>query len=170
MTIQSMRVVEGELKNWKTTPGVEGLEAVFEYLERTNLRALPLGRTVVEGDDVFALVSEGQSKPASEARFEAHRRYIDVQCAIEGQEAIGYAPLASLKTSEAYDGTKDIEFFVSPASYPSVALKAGRFAVFAPEDGHQPGAHLDGPHAVRKVVVKVSVAYRDRRRSASARR
>ena len=168
MANQTMRIVEGELKGWRATPGVEGLEAVFEFLERTDLRALPLGRTTVDGDDVFALVSEGQSKPVSEARFEAHRRYIDVQCAIEGQEAIGYAPLADLKTSEAYDDKKDIEFFSSPSTYSSVALKAGRFAVFGPQDGHQPGAHLDGPHAIRKVVVKVSVAYRDRRRGASA--
>jgi biofilm protein TabA len=159
---KTLPAVEGDLAHWRTTRGIQGLESVFEYLERTDLRALPMGRTVIEGEDVFALVSEAPSREPSEARFEAHRRYLDVQCAIDGQEAIGLAPYASLTATERYDETKDIEFLAAPPSCAWVELKAGRFAVFAPEDGHQPGCHLDGPHKVRKVVVKVSVAYRDR--------
>lgn len=160
----AMSVVEGELTSWRTTPGIEGLESVFEYLERHDLASLPLGCTPIEGDDVFALVLEGPSRPAQEVRFEAHRRYINIQCAIEGQEAIGYAPRGSLATIEPYDNVKDVEFFDAPASDTRIALRPGRFAVFAPEDGHQPGCDLDGRHTVRKVVVKVSVALRDRRR------
>jgi biofilm protein TabA len=157
---ETLPAVEGDLAHWRTARGIQGLESVFEYLERTDLRALPLGRTTIEGEDVFALVSEAPSREASEARFEAHRRNIDVQYAVDGQEAIGFAPRAAVTVP--YDEAKDIEFLATPANYASVALKAGHFAVFAPEDGHQPGCHLDGLHTVRKVVVKVSVAYRDR--------
>jgi biofilm protein TabA len=164
----AMSVVEGELTSWRMTPGIDGLESVFEYLERHDLAALPLGRTPIEGDDVFALVSEGLSRPPQDVRFEAHRRYIDVQYVLEGQEAIGCAPCASLATSEPYDKAKDVEFFRAPGNYARIALRPGRFAVFAPEDGHQPGCDLDGAHTVRKVVVKVSVALRDRRRDSAS--
>jgi hypothetical protein len=76
------------------------------------------------------------------------------------------APVASLVTAEPYDTTKDIEFFGVPQESATLALRAGDFAVFAPGDGHRPSLHLDGPHVSRKVVVKVSVAYRDRQRAA----
>lgn len=156
--------MQGHLKNWSDTRGLEGLEKPFQYLARTDLAALPLGRTEVEGDDIYVTVSEAETKAPDGLRFEAHRRYIDIQLVVRGQEAIGFAPVTSMKTIEPYDAAKDIEFFEPPAQFGTAALRPGDFVVFAPGDGHRPGVHLDGPHVSRKVVVKVSVAYRDRHR------
>lgn len=161
--------VTGNLKDWKSTPGIQGLERAFEYLARTDLAALPLGRTDIDGDDVFVMISEAETRPPEQVKFEAHRRYIDIQLVVRGQEAIGFAPVASLVTAEPYDAAKDIEFFAVPRQSATLALRAGDFAVFAPGDGHRPSLHLDGPHVSRKAVVKVSVAYRERRRAAAAR-
>jgi YhcH/YjgK/YiaL family protein len=161
--------VKGTLKDWSSTPGIQGLQRPFEYLARTDLAALPLGRTDIDGDDVFVLVSEGETRPPEQVRFEAHRRYIDIQLVVRGQEAIGVVPAAALVTAEPYDGTKDIEFFATPRESATLALHAGDFAVFAPGDAHRPSLHLDGPHVSRKAVVKVSVAYRDRQRAAAKR-
>jgi len=156
--------VKGNLKDWSAAPGIKGLERAFEFLARTDLAALPLGRTDIEGNDVFLTVSEAETRPPERVKFEAHRRYIDIQLVVRGQESIGYAPVASLVSSEPYDATKDIEFFSVPQESAAIALRAGDFVVFAPGDGHRPSLHLDGPHVSRKVVVKVSVAYRDRQR------
>lgn len=158
-------VVQGHLKNWSETRGLEGLEAAFKYLERTDLAALPLGRTDVEGDDLYVTVSETETKPPEGLPFEAHRRYIDIQLVVGGQEAIRFAPVTSMKTKEPYDAAKDVEFFEPPAQFGTAALRPGDFAVFAPGDGHRPGANLDGSHVSRKVVVKASVAWRDRHRA-----
>jgi YhcH/YjgK/YiaL family protein len=157
-------VVRGTLKDWKSTPGIQGLERAFEYLATTDLAALPLGRTDIEGDDVYVLISEAETRPPEQVRFEAHRRYIDIQLVVRGQEAIGVAPASTLTTVEPYDAAKDIEFFAVPPQSSQLELRAGDFAVFAPGDGHRPNLHLDGPHVSRKAVVKVSVAYRDRQR------
>ena len=162
-------MVKGNLSDWKSTPGIQGLERAFEYLARTDLEALPLGRTDIEGDDVYVTISEAETRSPEVAKFEAHRRYIDIQLVVRGQEAIGVAPVASLVTAEAYDAAKDIEFFATPPESAVLALHPGEFAVFAPGDGHRPSLHLDGPHVSRKAVVKVSVAYRDRQRAAKAR-
>ena len=153
--------VKGNLKHWSSAPGIKGLERPFEYLARTDLAALPLGRTDIEGDDVYVVVSEAETRPPEQVRFEAHRRYIDIQLVVRGQESIGYAPAASLVSAEPYDAAKDIEFFGVPQESAALALRAGDFVVFAPGDGHRPSLHLDGPHVSRTVVVKVSVAYRD---------
>jgi biofilm protein TabA len=159
-------MVIGELSEWKKKRDLKGLEAAFEFLEKTDLTALPLGRTDIDKDNLYAAVSQGETKPAETAKFEAHRRYIDVQYIVSGQEGIGFAPVVALETTEAYDAARDVEFFATPAKYAVVQIKAGRFGVFAPGEGHMPGCHLDGPHAVRKVVVKVDVEYRKRRATA----
>jgi YhcH/YjgK/YiaL family protein len=161
--------VKGNLKDWSSTPGIKGLERPFEYLARTDLAALPLGRTDIDGDDVFVLISEGETRSPEQVKFEAHRRYIDIQLVVRGQEAIGVAPAVALATAEPYDAAKDIEFFATPRESATLALRAGEFAVFMPGDAHRPSLHLDGPHVSRKAVVKVSVAYRDRQRAAAAR-
>jgi YhcH/YjgK/YiaL family protein len=161
--------VKGNLKDWSSTPGIKGLERPFEYLARTDLAALPLGRTDIKGDDVYVMISEGETRAPEQVRFEAHRRYIDIQLVVRGQEAIGVAPVAALTTVEPYDAAKDIEFFAVPQESATLALRAGDFAVFAPGDAHRPSLHLDGPHVSRKAVVKVSVAYRDRQRAAARR-
>ena len=161
--------VKGTLKDWSSAPGIKGLERPFEYLTRTDLAALPLGRTDIAGDDVFVVISEGETRPPEQVRFEAHRRYIDIQFVVRGQEAIGVAPVASLVPAEPYDAAKDIEFFATPRESAALALRGGDFAVFAPGDGHRPSLHLDGPHVSRKAVVKVSVAYRERQRAAEER-
>jgi YhcH/YjgK/YiaL family protein len=157
-------IVQGHLKNWSDTRGLEGLQSAFQYLQRTDLAALPLGRTDIEGDDVYVTMSEAETKAPTGLPFEAHRRYIDIQLVVAGQETIGFAPIASLKTTEPYDAAKDIEFFAPPAQFETVVLRPGDFAVFAPGGGHRPGIHLDAPHVSRKAVVKVSVAWRDRHR------
>jgi YhcH/YjgK/YiaL family protein len=166
---QERLAVKGNLKDWSSTPGIQGLERPFEYLARTDLAALPLGRTNIEGDDVYVMVSEAETRPPEQVRFEAHRRYIDIQLVVRGQEAIGFAPDASLVTLEPYDAAKDIEFFAVPQESKVLALHAGDFAVFEPGDAHRPSLHLDGPHVSRKAVVKVSVVYRDRQREAQVR-
>ena len=147
--------------------GLQGLERAFEYLARTDLAALPLGRTAIDGDDVYVTVSEAEARPPEQVRWEAHRRYIDIQLVVRGQEAMGVAPAAGLVTSTPYEAAKDVEFFEAPREPATLAVRAGEFAVFVPGDAHRPSVHLDGPHVSRKVVVKVSVAYRDKQRAAA---
>jgi len=159
-------MVRARLSEWTTTPGLEGLERPLEYLAGTDLAALPLGRTTIEGDDVYVLVSEAETRPPEQVRFEAHRRYVDVQLVVRGQEAIGFSPVAALATSEPDDAVRDIEFFAPPPRSETIELREGDLAVFVPGDGHRPSVHLDGPHVTRKAVVKVSVAYRDLQRAA----
>jgi YhcH/YjgK/YiaL family protein len=157
-------VTRGTLKDWRSAQGIQGLERAFEYLAGTDLTTLPLGRTDVLGDDIYVTVSEAETKPPEQVKFEAHRRYIDIQLVVRGQEAMGVAPAAALTTAEPYDPARDIEFFALPATSETVAVRAGEFVVFTPDTGHRPSLHLDGPHVSRKVVVKVSVEYRDRQR------
>lgn len=120
--------------------------------------ATPDGRHPIDGDAVFALVSSYDTGPATEKRFEAHRRHLDLQYVVSGVERILHAPLDGLEVSEPYSDANDIVFFADPRASSSLLVPAGGLAVFHPDDAHKPGCMAGGRDAVRKVVVKVRIA------------
>ena len=71
-----------------------GIRLALEYLEREDLGALGEGRHDVDGDHVFALVSDYDTRLPSETFWEAHRRHVDVQYVHAGIERIGYGDIA----------------------------------------------------------------------------
>jgi YhcH/YjgK/YiaL family protein len=131
-----------------------GFEAAFRFLSTADLRRLPPGRHAIDGDRVFALLSEGPGRKRSEGMLETHARYIDIQHVVDGTDEMGWKPAsACVRPAVPYDPEKDIAFF-GDAPDAWVAVRPGAFAVFFPEDAHLP---LVSDGIVRKVVVKVSV-------------
>lgn len=119
--------------------------------------ALPDGRHAIDGDRVFALVSSYATGPATEKRFEAHRRHADIQWIAAGAERILYIPAEGLSVAEPYSEENDILFFDEPKVSTSLLLNTDDAAVFFPEDAHKPGCMAGSRHDVRKVVVKISL-------------
>jgi YhcH/YjgK/YiaL family protein len=126
----------------------------FRFLAETDLDSLPDGRTDIDGDALFVIVDRKDGRGRSGARLEAHRRYIDIQYTMHGEEEIGWSPLAACVAPTApFDETKDIVFFDdAPSCWITVAR--GSFAVFFPEDAHAP---LAAAGAVTKAIVKIAV-------------
>ena len=128
------------------------------YLTETDFDNLADGVYEIDGKMMYAQVFTFTSKPASECKPELHRKYLDVQFWICGEELFGVAPsdCAGSMTEEIpardicfYDGVRDESF---------VHATAGCFAVFFPHDVHRPGVFIDGQALTyRKVVVKIPV-------------
>jgi YhcH/YjgK/YiaL family protein len=95
-------------------------------------------------------------KTREEARYESHRRTIDVQYTIEGGEGIEIASLSALQSLGDYCKDKDVEHFKLPdSSIARVENLTGRFTVLFPGEPHLPQL-LTGEHkSVRKLVVKI---------------
>ena len=53
----------------------------------------PDGKYEVDGENIYALVSTGHTKPAEKPVYEAHRKYIDLQYIVKGEEDTGFVPL-----------------------------------------------------------------------------
>jgi biofilm protein TabA len=130
-------------------------EKAFGFLRQAGLNSFPLGKHLIDRDSVFMTVSEYTTKSLSEARWEAHRAYADIQLLLAGEEKIGYAPLASMKITEEYNAGKDILFLTGEGDY--ATIRPGIFAVFFPHDAHQPGVTAGKLQTVKKVVVKVKM-------------
>lgn len=131
--------------------------AAFEFLKKLPANQ-PAGRVELDGDNCFALVQTYTTKPVAQAKFEAHRRYIDIQFIQAGRETLLWSPLATLaQVTQPYADANDIAFYANPPQPTPVNLRAGDFAIFFPEDGHAPGLECGGAVEVRKVVIKVRV-------------
>jgi len=147
----------GKLDGWRQIDGVHGLEAGFEFLERSNLASLAMGKHEIQGDAVFALAMKAPSRAPEAGQFESHRDYIDIQFLRSGEEGIGVLPIGQLQGATPYDAAKDLIFYDTPARYLELCVPPGHFAVFFPDEGHMPMCHAGGPHELHKVVIKVKV-------------
>lgn len=131
-----------------------GIGSAIEFLRRPDLSSLTLGRHDLEGDEVYALVSQYISSPISERPWEAHRRYIDLHYVVSGTERVGYAPVGRMH-AESYDEAKDMLRLSGTGEY--LTLMPGQFMLLWPDDAHMPGLADGTPTDVTKVVVKIRV-------------
>lgn len=130
-----------------------GISEAFGFLDQPGLAELPDGEYEILGDQVYAIIAHENGRSISEGKLEGHRKYIDIQYVISGEESIGWKNREGLVRSADYDAECDVEFFEGePDSI--VRVPPGSFAIFLPTDAHFP---LIGNEPIHKVVVKVAV-------------
>lgn len=135
---------------------------VFDFLRSTDLAAVfaqvsPTRKKVVEidGENVYAIFQEYDTRPQEGATPEGHRRYADVQYVFDGAECIGYADIADAAAEAEYDEANDI-YFVPARKLSMVRLSRGEMAILTPDDLHAPCLSVGAePGRVRKIVFKV---------------
>lgn len=126
----------------------------FAFLGSTDLSALPPGRHTIDGDRMYVSIDHKDGRGREGARLEAHRRYIDIQVTIDGDEEIGWMPLAACESASAgFDESKDVGFFDGRVTT-WLAVPRGTFAIFFPDDAHAP---LAGRGLLKKAIVKIAV-------------
>jgi YhcH/YjgK/YiaL family protein len=124
-------------------------------LNEEYVRTAAEGKYEVQGEDLYFMVQEYQTKPFEEGRVEIHRRYMDIQYIVSGRECIVYHPFEGLTEEQPYDGQKDVAFYRRPAAISRIMLEAGMFAIFWPQEPHLPSRAVSNPEKVKKIVVKV---------------
>lgn len=93
-----------------------------------------------------------------EKRWESHRRFIDIQYMLHGDERMDVSPIAGLGDATPYDDANDVLFYSGASgAASSLIVRAGEFTVFFPHDGHRPSIRVGASAPVRKIVVKVPV-------------
>ena len=142
----------GAARHWMPAP----LQRALDCLETTDFAALAPGRHELEGEDAFFQVIDLTTRSMDQNRPEVHRTYIDVQFLVRGSEKIGFAAddgsnaVASDMLKE-----RDLLLYEDVENESFIDMVPGSFAVFFPNDVHRPACMVDGPCAIRKVVVKV---------------
>ena len=107
---------------------------------------------------VKAIVSEYETKTENEYGYEAHRKNIDIQYLLSGEERIACMPIDRLNETKPYNMDSDAAFYEATDMQPQeMVIGNGYFAVLFPQDGHMPQLCMGEPERVKKVVVKVEV-------------
>lgn len=118
---------------------------------------LPDGEYEIDNRNIYAPISTVTTLPRSEAKYEAHREYIDVHYCIEGGELIEWAPVSQLTPTMPFNEEKDYCLYESPIKATSLKMTSGTFAIFFPADAHMPKISDGQSKQIRKVVVKIRV-------------
>ena len=134
------------------------LHRALNYLKSTDFSKVQPGKFAIDGDKLHGMLNEYQSEPKEKRRLEAHRKYIDVQYMVSGEETIGYGRLTDdLIVLEDKLAEKDAIFFQEVSNETDIVMTPGMYAIFFPWDVHRPNCAAGSPGAVRKVVLKVAV-------------
>lgn len=139
-------------------------QKVFDFIRTTDIQSVfdtvsPGNNVTVEidGQSIFAIFQEYDSRLHENCKPEYHRIYTDLQYIHQGSEIIGVAGLKDITIPDNYDADKDIAFpHVSHLSH--LVLTPGTGAILYPDDVHSPGMAVENkPMRVKKIVFKLKL-------------
>ncbi|MDF2721282.1 MAG: putative beta-D-galactosidase, partial [Paenibacillus sp.] len=113
------------------------------------------GKYEIDGANVFALVQQYETKPYEISKWEAHKKYFDIQYIVQGEERMGHVSIEFAKPTTEYN--PDSDFYLFAAEGNLLKIGAGYFTFFAPQDVHMPGVCVTEPSPVKKIVFKLAI-------------
>ena len=126
---------------------------VVDFLKTNDLNTLEEGKHFIKDKDLFVNIQVAKGRSAEEATLETHRRMIDIQIPLSGEETFGFTPLADLPTEFEYNDEKDITKYGPTKAATYVTCKPGEMAIFFPQDGHAPC--ISSEPAIKKAIFKI---------------
>ena len=131
-------------------------KTAFDFLRQPGIAESPIGRVDLDGTSLYALTQAYETKEIHEGKLEAHKKYIDIQFILEGEEFMGYAPLKNQTVAKPFDAEKDVGFYDGEAWF--TLLRKGMFAILFSQDAHLPGRYAEKSSRVKKIVLKIAVS------------
>ena len=130
----------------------ENLDKLIDFTLAHDFDALAPGRNEVDGSNCWMNSNVAELAPTN-AVYERHMEYIDLQIPIDEGEIINIRPVEDLDWPASDAETR---FTEGPAGTP-LDLVPGTFAIFFPGDAHNCGLSKGGQSRVRKLVGKAHI-------------
>lgn len=150
-------------------PQTPGFAAAFAYVEdllradsaaRARLRGIAKGESqkIELAGGAFAIEQVYETKARADGFFESHRKYIDVQVVVEGEELMEVVDASRIATRGEFSPDRDFQAYEDCTTGSQFRVLPGEATIFFPVDVHMPTLRT-GANAVlvRKTVVKVPV-------------
>ncbi|MBL9189003.1 MAG: YhcH/YjgK/YiaL family protein [Opitutaceae bacterium] len=144
--------------------------AAFDYAEevlragspaQARLRTLAPGASgkIELAHGAFAIEQAYETKPRAEGFFESHRKYIDLQLVVEGDEVMEVVDVSRIAVREPYNPDRDLVVYGDSTGASALRISSGLATIFFPADVHMPTLRPGAAGGlVRKTVVKIPVA------------
>lgn len=131
----------------------KNLDIAIDYMLSHNIADLPLGKTVLSGNDVFINVMEANAAPVEKQNYEIHKNYMDIQIDLSGVEMIQIGDSAAMEV-ENYNPETD--FGVAHCgNLTSCTMGPGNFIICMAGEPHKPGIAVSDDTSLKKCVFKV---------------
>lgn len=131
----------------------KGLDTLIEWAKTNQVQDLPLGKTEIDGERVFVNVMVAETRKPEMAKYEVHRKYMDLQLDLEGCESVQVAKTFTFD-EHGFDFQADIGFGTGEVGVIG-HLGQGNFVLFLPEEPHMPTLSIQKCTLVKKVVFKI---------------
>jgi len=128
----------------------------IDYLLSLDLSRLQEGNFEVDGRSVYGFFKRFPLREPDSVLYESHKKYIDIQLLVRGDEKIFSARTQELKEKVPYDEQQDIVFHENAKNFVELDLRPGFFAVFFPDDAHKPCCLCGNSKESFKIVLKVA--------------
>lgn len=151
-----------EFSEWLVEPKINSqmienrvLDAInyIDALDKSNL----MNGIYHVNENFYYSVQEYETKTRKKCILESHRKYIDIQWIIEGEEAVEIADISRLHLDKEYSIEEDIMFWKVNQNMMRMVLKAGTYIVLYPQNAHMGCIAVKRNVKVKKIVGKIKV-------------
>ena len=133
----------------------EQWQAMFRWLQETDVTAIPKGKHPIPGTKLVASVEDSENGPLAKRQSESHFHHIDFQWAVKGIERFGIIDHLTSKPNCAWrNDVVHYDYDVNRVRF--MDSNPGEFFIFFPGDWHIAKVNNDtSDQVIRVIVVKV---------------
>lgn len=127
-----------------------------EFMSQLKEEELTIGGHEVN-ERFFYNVQEYETDGDIEKPYESHRKYIDIQMLISGEEIMQVTDISGLQVCSEYDGEKDCVLYHPSSNSSGTILRPGSVVILYPKDGHRSLCIGNHTSKVKKIVGKMAL-------------
>lgn len=153
-----------EFAEWLVKPRINSAEIkrkvdlALGHLQHMNVSEADVGKKVFVNDGFYYSVLKYMTKPEEEAKLESHRKYVDIQIIVKGEELMDIVDISRLIMKENYNADNDVMFWNVPERMARLTLKAGDYIILYPENAHRGAIKMSEENTeVLKILGKVKI-------------
>jgi len=132
-----------------------GWDKAFAFMKDHNLDSLKTGKYVIDGENVFADITDKPSSELKDAKWHSHRLYCDIIYVIHGQEKIGIASIKGAPVLIPFSKKGDSQFYNQYMKGNYYNSNPDTFFILLPSDVHRPFIQVEGCTYVKRIRIKI---------------
>lgn len=149
-------MIYDKMSNLKLYKGMNrNLDTAIDFIVSHDLNTLPLGKTVVDQDNVFINIMDTSAAPVEERQYEFHKNYMDIQMDLMGIEIVDTGDSGQAEYIN-YNEEGDVGTAVT-AKLGSCLIGTENFIICMAGEPHKPNIAANDDLFLKKAVCKVHI-------------
>jgi biofilm protein TabA len=132
-----------------------GWDKALVFMRLHNPDSLKVGKYIIDGENVFADITDNPSSELKDAKWHSHRLYCDIIYVIKGKEITGLAPITGAPIRIPFNGKGDSQFYDPDMKGTYYGSSPDTFFILLPTDVHRPFIRVEGCNYVKRIRIKI---------------